>query len=102
VRLKDGVIIAGLHIKMRPVLIAAEDVWRDLGRQEVVITSALDGCHSAASLHPYGRAVDLRTRVLRGIDVALAVDMLRERLGDDYDVVLEPTHIHVEYDPEVE
>ena len=93
--------IIGLDIKMRPVLIAAEKVWNELG-QRLVVTSARDGYHSAGSLHYYGYAVDLRSRYFTSEEKVEACDRLRDLLGSDYDVVNELTHIHVEYDPNEE
>ena len=60
-KLKNGVIISGLRIEMRPVLIEAEKIWKENG-DELVVTAGLDGVHSSASLHYYGYALDLRIR----------------------------------------
>lgn len=98
--LKDGVTLSGLDLSMRPVLIAAEKIWKEFGRPEgVTITSALDGVHSAGSLHYYGLALDLRTHyfdpnVQHDVHHALCKE-LDLRI---FDVVLHSTHIHVEYD----
>lgn len=98
--LKDGVILAGLNIKMRPALIALEKVYKRLGRSEgVTITSGLDGVHSAGSLHYYGLAVDGRTHYFTEEEIDRAVAQLKNELGNNYDVVKESTHIHIEYDP---
>jgi hypothetical protein len=99
--IKDGVILAGLDIVMRPVLVAAEIIWIDNGRAEgVTITSALDGVHSAGSLHYYGRAVDLRIRYFDAMTKKRVYDNLKWTLDSClYDVVLHATHIHVEYHP---
>ena len=96
-KLKEGAILAGLNTKMRPVLIAAEHIWKDHG-QELVVTSGLDGCHSAGSLHYYGLALDLRTRYFSKEKKALVAAALNRSLSSAYDVVVHPTHIHVEYD----
>ena len=94
---KKGVILAGLHPVMRPVLVAAESTWRLLGRPEgATITSGLDGVHSAGSLHPYGMALDFRTRYFSPDETASAAMRLRDKLGIDYQVVVEKDHIHVE------
>ncbi len=99
-KVKDGVILAGLDIRMRPALMFADAIWKEYD-QELVVTSALDGVHSSSSLHYYGLALDFRTHYFSP-EEALAVSVdLRECLGDLYDVVLHSTHIHVEYDPEL-
>lgn len=95
-KIKLGVTIAGLDLRMRPVLIAAEKIWKDFG-QELVITSGLDGEHSAGSLHYYGLAVDLRTRYFLGEDKMKVTKLLRKALGSGYVVLAESTHIHVGY-----
>ena len=96
-RAKGGVILAGLDIAMRPALIEAERIWEEMG-YHLTVTSALDGVHSAGSLHYYGRALDFRTRDM-GKARMKAYLQLKERLPRGFDVVLEHDHIHVEWDP---
>lgn len=82
-------------------LITANNLYRDEG-VELVYTSGRDGKHSLTSLHYSGNAVDLRISDLAQKDPSLPSlirDRLAERLGLDYDVILEPTHIHLEYQP---
>lgn len=95
--IKDGVQLAGLDIKMRPVLIEADKIWRRYG-QELVVTAGLDGTHSAGSLHYYGLATDFRTRYFTAQEKDVVFAELVESLGVEYDVIKETTHIHVEYD----
>lgn len=95
-KLKDGVDIRGLHLLMRPVLRAAELIWKNNGQQEgVTVTSAVDGVHSADSWHYYGLALDFRTRYFSEIRKDVVIKQLRSALPD-YDVVAHNTHIHVE------
>jgi hypothetical protein len=81
-------------------------VYGDCGLDEMVITHGSDGVHGVTSLHPKGRAADLRTHDVRdaGRDPSLIVARLREALGRDWDVLLEDAggvneHIHLEFDP---
>lgn len=97
-KIKDGANIQGLDICMRPALIKADRIWKNLG-QELVVTAGLDGSHSAGSLHYYGRALDFRTRYFSDATKRIAADQLRDGLGDDFDVIEHATHIHVEFDP---
>ena len=51
---------------------------------------------------PNDEAIDVRTETA-GIDQDTAqqiADDLSDRLGNDYDVVVEDIHIHIEYDPD--
>ena len=97
-KIKEGANIQGINIRIRPALVAASEIWKRQGK-ELVITCGLDGEHSAGSLHYYGLAVDLRTSYFNGETQALVHRELKNALGDDFDVVREPTHMHVEYDP---
>ena len=97
-KIKDGVHIPGLKIQMRPVLSIADKIWSNLG-QELAITSALDGTHSAVSLHYYGFALDLRSRYFTPDQKKQTVLLLSKALGPDYDVISHTSHIHIEYDP---
>jgi len=98
-KIKKGANIQGLNIKMRRVLVAADKIWGELG-QELVITSGLEGEHSAGSLHYYGRAVDMRTRYFDNATKKLAHRTLSDELDDRYNIIVHPSHIHVEYDPD--
>jgi hypothetical protein len=115
-RVKEGVIRAGLAIEMRPVERIAEEIWKrqgkviDLGKEidlaieGVTITAALDGVHSAGSLHPCGYAEDLRTRYFSKEQVkAIASGLVHnlKAISIYYQVIVEKDHIHVEYDREV-
>lgn len=100
-RLKPGVKFGGVCPEIVLALQIAETVYADAGLR-LTVTSICEGKHGVRSLHPKGRAADLRT-----IDVPPARretlrEMLAAALGDDFDVVLElePPHIHLEYDPE--
>ena len=96
--LKDESIdLNGLSLEMIAALYAAMGVWKARGMCSLVITSALDGTHKPGSKHPAGHALDLRSRTLP--DVFGMADQLRAIIGPDYDVVVEPDHIHIEYDP---
>ncbi len=94
---KNGVVLLGLKLEMRKVLIEADKVWKAHG-QELTITSGLDGIHSPGSLHPYGYALDLRTRYFDKAEYTTIAAELRAALGDKYDVIVHYTHIHIEYD----
>ncbi len=103
--LKDGVELVGPQgIRLHRTLEEAFDDVEGLYEQynsPCVITSAWDGKHSRKSLHYKGRAVDLRTWYLA--DAELFADALGDHLdrvyGPIFDVVFEPDHIHLEYDP---
>jgi hypothetical protein len=79
------------------ILDAAAPIYADTP-QRLVVTSANDGTHMTGSLHYADRALDLRVWHLS--DPAGAARELQRELGDDFDVVHEGTHIHVEYDPD--
>ncbi len=81
-------------------MVVAEGIWRDADFGDCTITSISDGQHSRKSKHWLGNAFDVRTREL---PEAASIDgvayLLRQALPEDYDVVVESDHIHVEYDP---
>lgn len=95
-QLKKGVTLAGLQLPMRKVLILAEKVYKKR-KKTLVVTSGLEGTHSAGSLHYYGFALDFRTRFFTPAQKKEVAKELQTLLGSDYDVVLEGNHLHVEY-----
>lgn len=101
-RVKDGVSIRGVRPEIILLLAIAADVYGEHGADECVVTSCTDGSHSKGSLHYVGLAVDLRIWPWQDNADALrdVVSDLQHRLGTEYDVVLETSHIHIEYQPE--
>jgi hypothetical protein len=96
-KLKEGVNLQDVSWRMFHAAVIAESVYRKYG-VELVITSANDGKHGDKTLHHKGLALDLRTWTLGGREMQVTTE-LAKALGNDYDVVLEKDHIHMEYDP---
>jgi len=107
---KAGVQLDGLDPVMAPAVQVATAVALELTGEPATITSGLEGEHSSGSLHYEGLAFDVRRadRHVDGyghvhfLDPALAkrqADAMRAALPDSFDVVLERTHVHIEYDP---
>ena len=95
--IKHGVKLAKQNVWAVAMPIIFE-IYRDFG-VTAVITSGTDGLHLPNSLHYSGMAFDFRTRhVPLGQREELAAEVSRA-LGDNFDVVLESDHLHVEYDP---
>lgn len=98
IRLKDAsVSVDGLMPELWRAVSVAGAFWRERG-DTLTITSGLDGTHSATSFHPKGLAVDLRTSHLTPAEILDRAGELLVRLGGGYDVIIEATHLHVEYD----
>ena len=104
--LKDGVEIDEMTDEMQDALDEIADAW-SVNAEDItpVITSGNegtdgDGVHGTGSLHYSGDAVDLRTNNLTQDQVDSIVSDLSTALGNDYDVIDEGDHIHLEYDPE--
>ena len=89
-----------LHCMLLPV-VAEYEVWRRThGYPEGTVTAVMDGDHSPKSWHYEGRAVDLRTMDMTPEDIEKMFNWLRGLYphSDGFDVVLESTHLHVEYE----
>lgn len=102
-KLKPGVSIVGLKIEMRFALKTVDRLWWHYGQEAVVTagTNVVDDngkfIHSPASFHPFGYALDFRTRYFDQNTIDIIATKLRELLGDDYTVVVHSTHIHIQY-----
>ena len=103
IALKPGVSLQGTLPPMLVAMQVADGVFSEIGKKDpqtgahCVVTSATDGEHSSRSRHYIGAGIDLRTRHLRSEDQARAHWMLTKRLGDDFVVLLEATHIHIQW-----
>lgn len=101
-QLKPGVRLSGISPEMAVGVNIIHSVWmKELKDIPCVITSITDGRHSVGSLHHTGNAVDLRIRNIPRGNVWMETFKykLQDALGKSFDVVLEDTHFHVEFDP---
>jgi hypothetical protein len=98
-RIKEGVKIRGVQPELMLAVQIINDIYKSYNNSECVITSAREGQHMTKSLHYVGYALDFRTRhIPEGWREKICRDIQRA-LGSEFDVVLEKTHIHVEFDP---
>jgi len=88
---------------LKPEIISIESIvdraFNSTAGRDAIITYTTNGRHRQNSLHYSGYAIDLRTRDLTSSQKGQAAEILRGALGVNYDVIVEPTHIHLEYDP---
>jgi len=104
--LKPGIKIYGIKPEILLGLIIIERVFDSLNIPCVVTSPANNSeAHSSTnSLHYTGQAIDIRLpsryNPSAGLDKSVT-DSIRNVLGEEFDVVLESNHIHVEYQPHV-
>ena len=99
--LKKSVKIKGIKPECVLGIMFAESIWRTSlsTKDEMVITSITDGKHMNDSLHYEGYAFDVRTNFLTNAQKSIFFDALRNHMDYEFDIVMEKTHIHIEYDP---
>ncbi len=98
-KLKEGVNPTGLKPEILLAIIVSQSIYHRYG-YELTLTSITDGAHNKNSLHYVGLAVDLRIRNITHEPMRREIcDEISDSLGSNYDVILEPTHIHIEYQP---
>jgi hypothetical protein len=99
--LKPGVRITGMRPEILFAAVAAMEVYKAAGH-DLMITACVDGKHMTGSLHYGGAAIDLRTRDVAPADVPKLIAQIKACLGEDFDVLLEVDHIHIEFQPKQE
>ena len=106
IKFKEGVDVTGIQKETITAMSIVDRVYKSYSGRDLVVTSVTDGKHREDSLHYEGLAFDIRTwkddtsgvQMAKGSKFSLA-SSIAYALGDDYDVVVEKTHIHIEYDP---
>ena len=98
-RTKQGVSVRGVAPELVFASLICESVFNEAG-QKFTLTSVCDGRHKVNSLHYVGKAFDIRVYDLRGISSYVMASRLQEALGSEFQVIVEPDHIHVEFDLE--
>ena len=98
-KLLQHVELDGVSPSIVLALLVAKSVYNEHG-YEMTVTSLKDGTHSRTSLHYSGNAVDLRTIYIPLDKVSEIHSEIAYRLPkNQFDVILEPTHIHIEFQP---
>lgn len=92
---KKGISICGLRPELLFGMMIANEVFENMD-ELLVITEVVARRSQTWSYHPAGFAFDCRLPEEENVDVLGAV--LRESLGEEWDVVVENNHIHVEYE----
>ena len=93
-------LIAGVQPEIVLAIMIANGLWNQkFYSRDLVITCCTDSHqHNLKSLHNFGMAFDMRTRELEPRQIMEFSHELRESLGNEYDVVVEQTHLHIEFD----
>ena len=97
--LKKNVKTLGIKPELLLALFIADGVYKTFD-VELVVTSITDGKHSRTSRHYLGIAADLRKYYFTPRQVKSVAKEHRKRLGKDYLVLVEKTHIHLAWKPQ--
>jgi len=97
ISIKKGVRIRAMQPPVVLAIQVAAGAYEEYGMPEMTVTSICEGHHKRGSAHYSGRAFDLRIWGV-GAPEDLTKD-IKHLLGEEFDVILEKDHIHVEYDP---
>lgn len=99
-RIKAGAKLIGLTPQILLAAFIADELWKELHNAEnSVLTENSGGEHKKGSLHYSGNAIDLRIWGWTKVQATAARNELAQRLGAEFDVILEKDHIHVEWQP---
>jgi hypothetical protein len=93
---QTGARIAGLRVEALAAWMVAASVYAEHG-EACRLTAGLDSKHMPASLHYVGLAIDIGPPPAEK-KAAILAD-LKAALADDFDVVEEGDHFHVEFQP---
>jgi len=65
------------------------------------LSSGVDGKHMRGSSHYRGHAVDISKRDVPSQAYAQLGQAMTEALGDEFDVIEEPSHWHIQFRPKI-
>ena len=100
-----GTSIRGLRPEMVAAFPMIEAAYLEVVGVEATLTCGTDAKHGEGSLHYVGLATDWRRRSDGASyywdtnTTTSLVNAIKQRLGSEFDVAVEPTHIHIEYQP---
>lgn len=98
--------LAGVNVSKQTIIACAGiNAANEIGLPvPLEVTSGNDRTHKRGSKHYTDEALDFRTKTMSTQHKHAFVEVLKRRLGPDYDVILEDEngpneHCHAEYDP---
>ena len=103
-RITPGVRLLGIRPELLLGVIIVDQVFREHGH-EWIWTAGIDRVHSRGSLHYVGAAADGRRWGISEARLQAMAQEAREALGwtaddpGDFDLVVERTHLHLEWQP---
>lgn len=98
IKIKNGVKILGLKPEALLAIAISDGIFTKY-LVDCVLTSVTDSKHGRGSFHYLGFAFDLRSRDLTESQKHQVLADLKDALDDEFDVVLESTHFHIEWNP---
>ena len=104
IQFKAGVDIKGIGQEITLGVIVLDAVFSAHGAK-TFITACRDGKHMEKSKHYIGDALDIRlaSRWVTTANIDLTVlNEARTALGEQFDLVLESDHFHLEFDPKAD
>jgi len=99
--IKDGASIDGCRAEILIAYIKTiQPLYLEYIKDATITSGSEPYPHTARrSRHYSGDALDIRTRFFTEPQKKAILGKLRERLGDDFVVILEKTHFHIHYAP---
>lgn len=94
-----GASMAGIKPESVIGMLVALSLFNEL-EQPFELSSGLEGKHGRNSLHFVGLAFDISARSIDPLAHGDITRHLVDRLGDEFDVVYERSHWHIEFQPE--
>lgn len=98
-RFASGVVMWNMAPQIEVMLDEVDAVHKRIAKRPALITSAREGTHAFNSPHLKGRALKLGTSDLKHGDQIRLASALRIALGADFNVVLEPASLRIEFEP---
>ena len=78
---------------------AVDQIYNNLLGHNATVTYTVNGVHGQRSWHYNGNAVDTRVWGMSDSMRRTATRNIQDALGNNYQVIDENDHIHIEYDP---
>lgn len=97
---RDDVWVGNITPRANIILMAIQSAEYEL-EHEATISGVGEGAHGAKSKHWVGDAVDCFCDPWNDVTRLIFAEEIRKHLPTGYDVLVEDSHVHIEWDPKV-